>query len=132
MSWSTSASTTWHYPTCSANLRCTAGDLVDGFRALADSAHRAGLRILAATIGPFAGAGPEIGTPEGLAVRREVNDWIRTADTFDAVFDVARVVANPHSLDHIHPALDSGDGMHLNDRGAEAMAGAVDLDDLAL
>ncbi|NYH44538.1 lysophospholipase L1-like esterase [Micromonospora jinlongensis] len=30
------------------------------------------------------------------------------------------------------PALDSGDGMHLNDRGAEAMAAAVNLDDLAL
>ncbi|MET8355500.1 GDSL-type esterase/lipase family protein [Micromonospora sp. NPDC005171] len=110
----------------------TAGDLVDGFRTLADRAHHAGLKILAATIGPFAGAGPEISTTEGLAVRREVNDWIRTTDTFDAVFDVARAVANPHALDHIHPALDSGDGMHLNDKGAEAMAGAVDLDDLVL
>lgn len=47
----------------------TADDLVEGFRALADRAHSAGLRILAATIGPFAGAGPEISTPEGLAVR---------------------------------------------------------------
>ncbi|MCG5472955.1 SGNH/GDSL hydrolase family protein [Micromonospora sp. LAH09] len=108
----------------------TAGELVEGFRALADRAHGAGLRILAATIGPFGGAG--ISTPEGLAVRREVNDWIRTTDTFDSVFDVARAVANPDAPDRIHPALDSGDGMHLNDRGAEAMAGAVDLDDLAL
>ncbi|MGW5581525.1 GDSL-type esterase/lipase family protein [Micromonospora chokoriensis] len=109
----------------------TAGDLVEGFRTLADRAHGAGLRILAATIGPFAGAGPEISTPEGLAIRREVNDWIRTTAAFDAVFDVARAVANPHAPDHIHPALDSGDGMHLNDRGAETMAGAVNLDDLA-
>ncbi|MFD6680478.1 GDSL-type esterase/lipase family protein [Micromonospora parva] len=110
----------------------TAGDLVEGFGTLADRAHRAGLKILAATIGPFAGAGPDISTPTGLAIRREVNDWIRTTDTFDAVFDVARAVADPHALDHIHPALDSGDGMHLNDRGAEAMAGAVNLNDLAL
>ncbi|MBQ0979091.1 SGNH/GDSL hydrolase family protein [Micromonospora sp. M61] len=110
----------------------TADDLVEGFRALADRAHSAGLRILAATIGPFAGAGPEISTPQGLAVRREVNEWIRTTGTFDAVFDVALAVADPDAPDHIHPALDSGDGMHLNDKGAEAMAAAVNLDDLAL
>ncbi|GIG87545.1 GDSL-type esterase/lipase family protein [Plantactinospora endophytica] len=110
----------------------TADALVEGFGTLADRAHRAGLRILLATIGPFAGAGPEIGTPEGLAVRREVNDWIRTTDAVDAVFDVARAVADPHDPDRIHPALDSGDGIHLNDRGAQVMADAVDLADLAL
>lgn len=110
----------------------TADALVEGFTALADRAHRAGLKILAATIGPFAGAGPELGTPESLAIRREVNDWIRTSGAFDAVFDVARAVADPRAPDHIHPGLDSGDGVHLNDRGAEAMAEAVNLDDLAL
>ncbi|WP_328426706.1 GDSL-type esterase/lipase family protein [Micromonospora sp. NBC_00389] len=110
----------------------TADALIEGFTALADRAHRAGLKILAATIGPFAGADPEISTPEGLATRRDVNDWIRTTDAFDAVFDVARAVANPDAPDYIHPALDSGDGMHLNDKGAEAVADAVNLDDLAL
>jgi lysophospholipase L1-like esterase len=60
-----------------------------------------------------------------------VNDWIRTTDAFDAVFDVALAVANPDAPDFIHPALDSGDGMHLNDKGAQAMADAVDLDTLA-
>lgn len=68
----------------------------------------------------------------GLAVRREVNDWIRTTDTFDAVFDMARAVEDPEAPDNIHPALDSGDGMHLNDKGAQAMANAVDLGTLAL
>lgn len=110
----------------------TADALIEGFTALADRAHRAGLKILAATIGPFAGADPGISTPEGLAIRRDVNDWIRTTGAFDAVLDVARAVANPHAPDYIHPALDSGDGMHLNDKGAEAMADAVNLDDLAL
>ncbi|MCG5440823.1 SGNH/GDSL hydrolase family protein [Micromonospora foliorum] len=119
-------------PTMLGEPAVTADALVTGFRALADRAHAAGLRIVAATIGPFAGAGPEISTPAGLATRREVNDWIRTTDAFDGVFDVARAVADPSAPDHIHPALDSGDGMHLNDRGAEAMADAVNLDDLAL
>jgi len=107
--------------------------LIEGFKALAHRAHKADLKILVATIGPFAGAVyPGVSTPEGLAARREVNDWIRTTDTFDAVFDVARAVENPEAPDYIHPALDSGDGMHLNDKGHQAMANAVDLETLAL
>ncbi|MEV6365962.1 SGNH/GDSL hydrolase family protein [Micromonospora musae] len=108
----------------------TAAALVEGFTNLADRAHAAGLKVIGGTIGAFGGA--PISTPEGLAVRRQVNDWIRTTDAFDGVFDVARAVANPQAPDHIHPALDSGDGMHLNDRGAKAMADAVDLADLTL
>jgi lysophospholipase L1-like esterase len=109
----------------------TAGALVEGFKTLADRAHKADLKILAATIGPFAGAVyPGVSTPEALAGRREVNEWIRTTDVFDAVFDVARAVENPQAPDYIHPALDSGDGMHLNDKGAQAMADAVDLETL--
>jgi hypothetical protein len=107
--------------------------LIEGFKALAHRARKAKLKILAATVGPFAGAVyPGISTPEGLAARREVNDWIRTTDTFDAVFDVARAVENPAAPDYIHPSLDSGDGMHLNDKGAQAMANAVDPETLAL
>ncbi|WP_159030743.1 hypothetical protein [Streptomyces sp. 769] len=84
-------------------------------------------------IGPFAGAiYPGHNTPEGLAVRRQVNDWIRTSDTFDSVFDVADAVADPARQDHIHPEFDSGDGIHLNDAGAHAMAAPLDLDALRL
>lgn len=110
----------------------TADALIEGFKELAHRAHQADLKILAATIGPFAGAVyPGVSTPESLAARREVNDWIRTTDTFDAVFDVARAVEDPAAPDRIHPALDSGDGMHLNDKGAQAMANAVDPATLA-
>ncbi|MFD7501862.1 GDSL-type esterase/lipase family protein [Streptomyces sp. NPDC059850] len=105
-----------------------ADELVAGFTELAARAHGAGLAIHAATLGPFAGAVPPNNiTPEGIAVRREVNDWIRDSGTFDTVFDVARAVADPARPDHLHAAFDSGDGMHLNDDGARAMAATVDL-----
>ncbi|MEU1819654.1 GDSL-type esterase/lipase family protein [Streptomyces roseifaciens] len=111
----------------------TAGELTAGFTELARRAHDAGLTIHAATIGPFAGAVyPGHNTPEGLAARREVNEWLRTGDAFDSVFDVARAVEDPARPDHIRPEFDSGDGMHLNDAGALAMAAAVDLGALAL
>jgi lysophospholipase L1-like esterase len=106
----------------------TSDALIDGFKELARRGHEAGLKVLVATIGTFAGAVyPGVSSPEGIAARREVNDWIRTTDTFHVVFDVARAVEDPEALDRIHPDLDSGDGMHLNDKGARAMANAVDL-----
>ncbi|WP_203713164.1 GDSL-type esterase/lipase family protein [Asanoa siamensis] len=105
----------------------TAGDLIAGYTALAGQARQAGLRIVVATIGPFAGAGPDARTPEVIGTRREVNEWIRTAGVFDGVFDVARAVADPARPDYIRHAYDSGDGIHLNDIGAEVMAEALDL-----
>jgi lysophospholipase L1-like esterase len=120
-------------PGMSGEPPATADALVAGFTELARRAHEAGLTILAATIGPFAGAVyPGVSTPEGLAVRRSVNEWIRGTDVVDAVFDVAGAVSNPEAPDFIHPALDAGDGMHLNDDGARAMAEAVDLNTLVL
>jgi lysophospholipase L1-like esterase len=120
-------------PGMSGEPPATADALVAGFTELARRAHDAGLRILAATIGPFAGAVyPGVSTPEGLAVRREVNEWIRTTEAFDAVVDVAAAVEDPTAPDFIRPDLDGGDGMHLNDEGARAMAEAVDLDALGL
>jgi lysophospholipase L1-like esterase len=111
----------------------TADAIIEGFTVLARRVHEAGLRILAATVGPFAGAiYPGVSTPEGIAARREVNDWIRTTGAFDAVFDVAKAVENPDAPDYIHPALDSGDGMHPNDKGHQAIADAVDLKTLTL
>ncbi|WP_030660549.1 GDSL-type esterase/lipase family protein [Streptomyces rimosus] len=110
----------------------TAEDLIAGFTELARRAHEAGLSVHAATIGPFAGAVyPGHNTPEGLAARRRVNEWIRTSGTFDSVFDVANAVADPDRPDHIRAEFDSGDGMHLNDSGARAMAATVDLDALS-
>jgi lysophospholipase L1-like esterase len=120
-------------PGMSGEPPATSDALIEGFKTLARRAHQAGLNILAATIGPFAGAVyPGVSTPDGIAARREVNDWIRATDAFDAVFDVARAVENPAAPDYIDPALDSGDGMHLNDKGAQAMADCVDPETLAL
>ncbi|MFE3223338.1 GDSL-type esterase/lipase family protein [Nocardia sp. NPDC059228] len=106
----------------------TAEALIAGFTALAERAHAAGLPIYANTIGPFGGAiYPGLAVAEGIPVRRAVNEWLRTTTVFDAVFDVAAAVENPADPDFIRPEFDSGDGMHLNDDGARAMAEAVDL-----
>ncbi|WP_330228382.1 GDSL-type esterase/lipase family protein [Nocardia sp. NBC_00508] len=106
----------------------TADELIAGFNALAHRAHAAGLTIHAATIGPFAGCIYEgVTVAETLPTRRRVNEWLRRSDVFDSVFDVARAVEDPERADFIRPGFDSGDGMHLNDAGARAMAESVDV-----
>ncbi|MGW4325318.1 GDSL-type esterase/lipase family protein [Nocardia sp. NPDC004573] len=106
----------------------TADELIAGFTTLARRAHAAGLTVHAATIGPYAGV-----IYEGLHVevaqpaRRRVNEWLRGTDVFDSVFDVARAVEDPQRPGFIRPEFDSGDGMHLNDAGARAMAETVDV-----
>ncbi|MGW4247277.1 GDSL-type esterase/lipase family protein, partial [Nocardia sp. NPDC004722] len=106
----------------------TAEALIAGFTELAARVHAAGLPVYANTIGPFGGAiYPGLAVAEGIPVRRAVNEWLRGTDVFDAVFDVAAAVENPEDRDFIRPDLDSGDGMHLNDAGARAMAETVDL-----
>ncbi|MGW6121433.1 GDSL-type esterase/lipase family protein [Nocardia sp. NPDC055165] len=106
----------------------TTEELIAGFTDLAARAHAAGLRIHAATIGPYAGCVyPGMPLLETQPTRHAVNEWLRTTDVFDSIFDVDRAVADPHRRDYIRPEFDSGDGMHLNDAGAAAMAATVDL-----
>ncbi|MGW7083051.1 GDSL-type esterase/lipase family protein [Streptomyces sp. NPDC054871] len=107
----------------------TADDLIAGFTALADRIHAAGLTAVTTTIGPYKDTVFEgYSTPEGVAVAREVNDWIRgTESPYDAYADLAAAVADPADPDRIHDDYDSGDGLHVNDAGAQALAEAVDL-----
>ncbi|MFI7317344.1 GDSL-type esterase/lipase family protein [Streptomyces venezuelae] len=107
----------------------TAADLIAGFTTLADRIHAAGLTATATTVGPYKDTVYEgYSTPEGIAVAREVNDWIRSADSpFDSYADFAAAVADPADPDRIHDDHDSGDGLHVNDAGAQALADSVDL-----
>ena len=63
----------------------------------------------------------------GEKIRLEVNRWIRTKGNFDAVVDFDAAVRDPENPARIKPAFDSGDHLHPNDAGSQALAGAVDL-----
>lgn len=107
----------------------TAADLITGLTTLADRLHTAGLTVIGTTLGPYAGTVyPGYDTDEGQAVRAEVNTWL-LGDThpFDAVIDIAAAVADPDHPTRIRDDHNSGDGLHVNDAGAKAIADAVDL-----
>jgi lysophospholipase L1-like esterase len=103
----------------------TAPDLIAGLRYIADRTHRAGLRIIGGTITPFGGSFIE--SPSRNETWAAVNDWIRHSGTFDAVVDFAAATAAPGNPMALNPAYDSGDHLHPNDAGTEAMAAAIDL-----
>lgn len=62
------------------------------------------------------------------AKRQAVNQWIRTSGAFDGVIDFDAATRDPGNPKHIRADFDSGDHLHPQDVGYEAMAGAVDLE----
>jgi lysophospholipase L1-like esterase len=61
-------------------------------------------------------------------VRNEVNQWIRTRASFDAVLDFDKAVKDPGNADLINPPFNCGDGIHPSPRGYYEMGRSVALD----
>jgi lysophospholipase L1-like esterase len=112
----------------------TADEFTAALTAIADRLHAAGLTVIASTIGPYAGTVYEgYDSEEGQTVRRRVNAWLLGEEhPFDAVVDLAAAVADPDQPDRIRDDFNAGDGLHVNDAGAKAIADAVDLTYLKL
>ncbi len=103
-----------------------------GYRSLVARAHARGVRILGATLPPFAGALPgtpleDYYQPDKDALRRQLNAWLRSDSPFDAVIDLDAVLRDPADPARLAAAFDSGDHLHPGDAGNHAMAAAVDL-----
>jgi lysophospholipase L1-like esterase len=114
----------------------TAADIVAGYEQLVARAHLHGLRIVAATLTPFEDTfkgTPEEGyySAEKERKRQAVNKWIRESGAFDAVLDFDAVLRDPGRPSFMKPAYDSGDHLHPNDAGYQAMAESIDLKLLA-
>lgn len=103
----------------------SAADLISAYKQIIARAHAAGLKIYGATLTPFKGAG--YWSPAGEATREAVNHWILTSGAFDGTIDFAAATADPADPQVLNPAYDSGDHLHPNDAGCQAMANAVSL-----
>lgn len=90
-------------------------------------AHAAGIRVMGATITPFAGSDyyhPDAGIE---ADWKAINAWIRTPGHFDAVLDFAKVIEDPNQPERMLPKYDSGDHLHPNPAGYHALADSIPL-----
>ncbi|TCV93392.1 lysophospholipase L1-like esterase [Luteibacter rhizovicinus] len=103
----------------------TAQDLIDGYRKLIRQAHDAGVRIVGGTMLPNKGAGYYTEAHE--AIRQACNQWIRSSGAFDGVIDFDRAMQDPSDPLAMRASYDSGDHLHPNAAGMQAMANAVDL-----
>jgi lysophospholipase L1-like esterase len=112
-----------HLATLSDNV--TAQQLEFGLKQIADAAHQHGIKVIGATLTPSCAATCVF--PPGEQVREAVNDWIRTSGTFDGVADFDKAARDPQNPTRFNPAYDSGDHLHPNDAGYNAMAGSIDL-----
>jgi len=106
----------------------TPDELIAGYRQLIARAHEKGIAIYGATLTPFEGTVfPGYYSPEKEQIRQAVNNWIRSSDEFDGVIDFDRAVRDPSHPTRMLPAYDSGDHLHPNDLGMQAMANAIPL-----
>ncbi len=106
----------------------SAEDIINGHRQIIARARERGLKIFGATLTPFEGTlFPGYFTPAGEAKRQAVNAWIRTSGEFDGVIDFDKALRDPANPARMLAAYDSGDRLHPNDAGYQAMADAIDL-----
>jgi lysophospholipase L1-like esterase len=103
----------------------TAEEVIAGLRQLIVRAHDHGIKIIGATITPYEGAG--YFSAKGETMRQTVNQWIRDGKQFDGVADFEAATRDPEHPARFSSATDSGDHLHPNDAGMEAMANAVEL-----
>jgi lysophospholipase L1-like esterase len=106
----------------------TGDDLIGALRQLADRAHERGIKVFGCTLTPFEGV-PAKGyySPEKEAIRQKYNAWIRTTKELDACIDFDQATRDPSHPTRFLPAYDSGDHLHPNDAGYQAMGDAIDL-----
>jgi lysophospholipase L1-like esterase len=107
-------------PCTTPAVKVNAADLIAGYRQLIHTAHDRHVRVIGGTLLPANLS------DESEQTRDTVNAWIRTSCEFDAVVDFEHAVADPADPDRILPAYDSGDHLHPNPAGYQAMADAID------
>jgi lysophospholipase L1-like esterase len=112
-------------PTYEPNPETSVEQMIESHTQLIEQAHKAGIKVIGATLLPMKGA--EYYTKTSAAKIRELNDWIRSEADYDAVVDFNAELADPADAEALNPAYDSGDNKHPNDKGYAVMAELIDL-----
>jgi lysophospholipase L1-like esterase len=104
----------------------SSAQLIAGIQQLISQAHQNGLKFLCSTLTPYQGA--SYWTQQGETAREAVNAWTRSAGNgCDGVVDQDTATHDPANPTVYLPAYDSGDHLHPNEAGLQAIANAVNL-----
>ncbi len=99
--------------------------------ALMDITHQLqarNVRIVVCTLTPRMGFKLLKFTREMEELRVRINDWIRSCDSFDGVFDMDAVIRDAIQRNVIDARYHQGDHLHPNEAGGQKIADAIDLD----
>jgi lysophospholipase L1-like esterase len=108
------------------NSSITGAQLISGAQQLISQAHSAGLKFLCSTLTPFHGA--FYWTSAGETAREQFDAFLVGASSgCDGIIDQDVATHDPSNPTQFLPAYDSGDHLHPNDAGYQAIANAVNL-----
>jgi len=104
----------------------TGAQLINGLRQLIAKAHTAGIALYCATLTPFGGHPSWTASRE--VARGEYNAYVRGSGSgCDAVIDFDGATHDAADPTRFRAAVDSGDHLHPNDAGMQAMADSIPL-----
>ncbi|WP_419995320.1 SGNH/GDSL hydrolase family protein [Streptomyces boninensis] len=102
--------------------------IVGALKRIVSQAHARGLQVTGGTLMPY--EGHLMYSKKGERVRQAVNRQIRSGKVFDEVVDFDKTMRDPRRPSRLNREYDSGDHLHLNDKGYRAMAAALNLEHL--
>jgi lysophospholipase L1-like esterase len=103
-----------------------AKQLIDGLERLISRAHEKQIKFVCSTLTPYQGAG--YWALAGEAAREQINAFLRGKTSgCDGVIDQDAETHDPLHPTQFLPAYDSGDHLHPNEAGLQAIANAVNL-----
>lgn len=106
--------------------RCSFEELTAGINKIVDACHFHNMKVVGCTITPFGGYKTHCEATSQLW--KLVNGWILQCGAFDGALDFAAWIADPADRKRMLPEYDSGDHLHPNALGGEALARNVSLD----
>lgn len=118
-----------------ANQTLTGDRLIQAYQQLVTRLHARGVPVFGATITPFGSVNTTLqpySDPLREATRVRVNGWMREnvgrGGGFDALVDFDAVVRDERNGTMLDPRFDSGDCLHPNVAGYQAMANAFPVE----
>ncbi|CAL9580414.1 hypothetical protein SUDANB145_05013 [Streptomyces sp. enrichment culture] len=116
----------YYYGTNDLPAGCDADQILASYRTTFQRLHDAGIEVYVTPITPRPGY-----TDQHNRTRHTVNTfvtrWNDCAGTCDGILDFDQVLKDPVKPNSINPSYDTGDGVHANIAGQQALADTVSL-----
>jgi lysophospholipase L1-like esterase len=102
--------------------------IISAYAQMVTRAHAHNIKVLGATLLPYAGTPYYVTDASTEADRRAINNWIKFRGHLDAVIDFDQVMCDVDRRARLSPKYDSGDHIHPSSSGYTAMGDAVALE----